>query len=441
MRKSMIKHAEQLLKSGLATAEKLGADAAKLGFAQTERIGCTFENARLKQTDSAQTIALSVEVLTGGRRANASGNDLGKIDELVERAMMLAKIGSAAHFDAYPAPPASLADVKTHSPRTAALRRDQMIDACDRIADALKGYNPDLFIEADASRNEMEKVLVTTGGVSHTELRTHWNLGAYAQQTEGTDMLFAGYWRSGLDLDEQWTPRIIIDRTLEDLRFGQKLADPPTGKVTAILPPEIFSQLLGALELGVNGRNVAKGDSPLRGRCGEKILDEHLTIIDDPHADFCLGAKVMDSCGVPTRQVPIVERGVLKNFLYDLDSAGLAGTEPTGNNGCAANSLKVFPGVTPSEQLLGGIDDGILIKQLLGFGQSNLINGDFSCNVGLGFRIKDGKIVGRVKDTMVAGNFYELLADNVRLSSDVDPVHRTPWAVIEDINVSAAQSG
>ncbi|MCK4275377.1 MAG: hypothetical protein KAX78_02620, partial [Phycisphaerae bacterium] len=312
MRKSMIKQAEQLLKSGMATAEKLGAKAAKLGFAQTERIGCAFEAGRLKETDSAQAISVNVELLVDGRSASAIGNDLDKLDELVERAMMLAKIGSAAYFDAYPAPPVSLAHVKTHSPRTAALQRGEMIDVCDKIVDALKGYNPDLFIGAYAQRRETEEVFVTSSGLRHAEFRTHWNLGAYAQRTEGTDMLFAGYWRSGLDLDEQWAPQIIIDRTLEDLRRGEKLADPPTGKVIALLPPEVFSQLLGALELGVNGRNVAKGDSPLRGRCGEKILDEHLTIIDDPHADFCLGAKAMDSCGIPTRRIQIVQRGVLE---------------------------------------------------------------------------------------------------------------------------------
>jgi hypothetical protein len=77
--------------------------------------------------------------------------------------------------------------------------------------------------------------------------------------------------------------------------------------------------------------------------------------------------------------------------------------------------------------------EGIVVKQLMGFGQSNLMNGDFSCNVALGFRVCDGRIVGRVKDTMVAGNFYELLSRNVQLSSDVGPVLRMPHALIEGV--------
>lgn len=75
----------------------------------------------------------------------------------------------------------------------------------------------------------------------------------------------------------------------------------------------------------------------------------------------------------------------------------------------------------------------------MGFGQSNIINGDFSSNVALGYRIRNGEIVGRVKNTMVAGNVYELLKDNVQLSSDKDPVRRMPYAVLEGIQVSAAE--
>jgi len=89
------------------------------------------------------------------------------------------------------------------------------------------------------------------------------------------------------------------------------------------------------------------------------------------------------------------------------------------------------------DELPGKIDDGVFIRDLIGFGQSNIINGDISCTVGLGFRIKNGEIVGRVKDTMIAGNLYELLAGNVQLSSDLDYTGRLPHAVVEGLAVSS----
>ena len=128
----------------------------------------------------------------------------------------------------------------------------------------------------------------------------------------------------------------------------------------------------------------------------------------------------------------------MRTFLYDLDTAGLAGTKPTGNSGCSPYSLDVSPGRETKEELLSSIDDGLYIKELMGFGQGNIINGDFSSNVALGYRIRRGKIVGRVKNTMMAGNIYDLLAKNVRLSSDRDPILRLPYALIEGVSVSAA---
>ncbi|GAG42469.1 unnamed protein product, partial [marine sediment metagenome] len=101
--------------------------------------------------------------------------------------------------------------------------------------------------------------------------------------------------------------------------------------------------------------------------------------------------------------------------------------------------LRVAPGRRSGEALLEAMDDGIYVRQLIGFGQSNLINGDFAANLGLGYRVRDGRVVGRLKDTMIAGNVYELLGGDVELSSDVDPVRRVPWAVVEGLSVSAAQ--
>jgi PmbA protein len=438
MRKPMTKEAAEMLSRGLETARGLGALGARLHFEQGENVGCLFEGGRLKNANSRQSVSFDVEVLLDGRRARAMGNDLRDLDEVVRRAVGLARIGSQAHFDAYPAP-GDVVDVQTHSPDTAELSREEMIRAGEAVLAKLKEYDPDLFIEGGAQRHESEGVLVTSGGVRHETFETSWNLGFYAQRTQGTDMLFAGFGRHGVRMNDQWDADLVAQRVLDDLRCGETIVDAPVGKVTAVLPPEVLRRLLSALLLGVDGRNVAKGDSPLRGRLGERILDENFTLLDDPHTDFTSGARSMDSCGVPTRVTPIVERGVLKSFLYDLDTAGLASVEPTGHDGCSPCSPSVLPGDKPHEQLLAEVSEGLVLKQLIGFGQGNLINGDFSANVGLGFRVSDGQMTGRVKNTMVAGSFYDLFSQNVLLSSDVDPVYRMPWAVIEGVSVSAAQ--
>ena len=434
MRNPMIDAVEGPLRAGVESALRLGAKAAKIAFRHSESISVSFESSRLKNTGAVENMVYAIEVVVDSRKGSTAGNDLAAINEMVERAVALAQAGGVAHFGAYP-PPGDLAEVENYSERTLSLSREKMVADAQHIVDRLKAYDDELDIHAGAHRSEGESLLVTSGGVIHRSSGTRWSLGSHCQRTQGTDMLFAGFGRGFGDLNEFYDPEHIAERVLWDLRHGEKIVEPPTGPVTVYLPSDALPMFLWPLALGVNGRNVAKGDSPLKGRLGEQVLDESMTIADDPHRPFA-GGREIDDDGIPTRKITIFENGVLKTFLYDLDSAGLAGTEPTGNNHCSPYLPVLARGAMPSEQLLAEIDDGLYIKQLLGFGQSNIINGDFSGNVGLGFRIKGGKVVGRVKNTMIAGNVYDVFRRNVRLSSDVDPVTLMPGAVVEGITAS-----
>ncbi|MBW1859482.1 MAG: TldD/PmbA family protein [Deltaproteobacteria bacterium] len=435
MRNSLIETMTDRLQKGLDTAKHLGASATKIGFYHQEKTDCQFEAGRLKDTGGRESISYSVEVLVGNKKGNTSGNRLEDFNAMIERAVTLAKVGgSVAHFDAYPAP-SEAATVKTHSNKTLALSREKMIEACQQIADELKTYNPDLFIDCSASRTESESLLLTTGGVSHPAKRTHWRLGASVQLTADTDMLFAGHSRGWRDLTAFYDPGVIAEKIITDLRRAETIVPPPSGKVKAHIPPETLPRLLWPLFMGTNGRNVAKGDSPLAGRLEERVLSSSLTITDDPHQDYATGARSLDDNGVPTMKQTLFDKGILKCFLYDLDSAGLAGATPTGNNGSNPHSPKITPGKRPSGELLAEIDDGLYIRDLIGFGQSNIINGDFSGNLGLGYRVRDGEIVGRVKNTMIAGNLYEILKHNVLVSSDTDYQGRYPHMTVEGMSV------
>lgn len=436
MRNSGLDQMADALREGVERAQQQGASAAKIRLRRWQRSGCSFENARLKETESAEGLGFDVEVVVRGKKVSVSGNNLADLNEMVARAVTLASMGSVAHFSAYP-PPAPVSPVRTYSERTLSLTSGQMIDGCQAIVDALKRHDPDLFISAGAGSHQSECLLVTSGGVCHHSRETGWGLGAHVQRTQGTDMLFSGYWRGWKDLNEFWDPGWISDRIVDDLRHGERIVEAPTGRTTVFLPPDAVSMFLMPLVMGVNGRNVAKGESPLRGRIGEQVLDPAITLVDNPHVDFSNGATEMDADGVPTRVNILFRQGVLEQFLYDLDTAAMAGVEPTGNDGCSPYFLELAPGAQSSDDLLAGIEDGLYVKSVIGFGQSNMMNGDVAGNVALGFRVRNGQIVGRVKNTMIAGNLYELLKANVRLSSDRDPVLHLPFAVIEGVSVSA----
>jgi PmbA protein len=126
---------------------------------------------------------------------------------------------------------------------------------------------------------------------------------------------------------------------------------------------------------------------------------------------------------VPSAPLSLVADGEVRAFVYDLETAARAGTRSTGHGERGTFSK---PGIGYSNLIVGsrgpgagsrslggglvsGITDGLLVDDLIGVGQGNVISGAFSHPVALAYRIRDGAIAGRVKDAAVAGNVYELL--------------------------------
>ena len=179
-----------------------------------------------------------------------------------------------------------------------------------------------------------------------------------------------------------------------------------------IFTPVGVGVLLLTLILGFNGKNVFLGWSPLAGKLGEKIADERFSLIDNPLIDYAGSSGKYDGEGVPHQITPLIEDGVVKNFLYDLDTAGRAGAKTTGNGvGCNPSNLVIKESDTSYEEMIKSTKEGLLVHNVMGLGQGNPISGEFSVNVNLGYKIENGEIAGRVKDVMLAGNVYDALKD------------------------------
>ncbi|MCK4576901.1 TldD/PmbA family protein, partial [candidate division WOR-3 bacterium] len=156
-------------------------------------------------------------------------------------------------------------------------------------------------------------------------------------------------------------------------------------------------------------------------------------------------SRPFDSEGVASRRIPIFKNGVLKNFLFDLQTAGILGKKSTGSavRGFdempypGMSNIIVSPGKWSVADMVKDIKDGIIVHNVIGGGQSNLLAGDFSCNVSLGFKIKDGRIVGRVKNTMVAGNVYDAMNNIEGIGKKIDNIGSfyTPAFYFKSLNI------
>ncbi len=157
--------------------------------------------------------------------------------------------------------------------------------------------------------------------------------------------------------------------------------------------------------------------------------------------------------GVPRQKTPIIDKGVLRSFLYNNYWASLEGRESTGNAGRGGGGLSLppygtIPNISPTniqlkagtfteEELLEEVKNGYYVRSVQGAHQSNPETGEFSVALAPAWRIQKGKITHAVKGVMIAGNAYDMLKKISALGKETRQVGTfiTPKIVISELNV------
>lgn len=190
---------------------------------------------------------------------------------------------------------------------------------------------------------------------------------------------------------------------------------------TVIFTPDSAAEIMASvIDAGVNGEEVYRKRSPLAGRIGEEIASSNLTVIDDGILPSGVGTSSFDDEGTPRRATPLIEKGVLKNYLYDSFAAHREHLESTGNaarGGGGAryaslprtshSNLLFQEGSETLDEMIRGVEEGVLVGRFSG--NITESSGDFSGSVKQGFYIKQGEIQFPLARTMIAGNVYQLL--------------------------------
>jgi PmbA protein len=310
------------------------------------------------------------------------------------------------------------------------------------IGEILKA-EPDAKISMDYRKGEVTVHLANTSGLDVAYRRTFTSI--HAQIFLISNGSFAWILRHKVSTKRTGFSKAEIKEIIREIDYSRKIVPVESGEMSAIFMPFAMVIPLKALSLGINGKMVQKGTTPIKGKTGKKILDKRITIYDDPLLENGIRSRPCDDEGVPSRRVPIFKNGVLKNFLFDLQTAGILGKESTASASRSFDeipqpdhsNLTVSPGKWSVADMIRDIKNGIVVHHVIGGGQSNMIAGDFSFNVSMGFRIKNGKIMGRVKNTMIAGNAYEIMNNIEGIGKKVENIGSvyTPAFYFKKMNV------
>jgi len=186
-----------------------------------------------------------------------------------------------------------------------------------------------------------------------------------------------------------------------------------------VFSPSAYGFLLETFALGINGKNHYKKTSPLLNRVGEKVLGDNITIIEDPLSNELIGSAKFDRELIPTKKKYLFENGVYKSIITDVKTANQLNIAPSGNGaggysslpGISVKNLIIEAGEKSLETLLHEDEEVLYVHSVLGGGQSNMLAGDFSVNIALGFHIRNGERLGKVKNVMLSGNVYDIFQD------------------------------
>lgn len=417
-------------------------DSAEVYYVSSQDTPIEFENNRLKslQTKALQGVAL--RVISNGKIGFASSTDLTRLDDLVDAAVQTSQIGDSAEFEFASNLHLSSPTSEFQPPTT-----QELLEVGRHQIEQVHGYNPDILVDVSFHIRSGTVKIMTTQDLYATRSSQIVSSSLSGNLVKGEDFLQV----YSYDVVRDRLPN--FDLLLKDLLRKYQLAERPatitSGSFPVFFTPRAAASTLGSLfDTILSGQAVVQKASPLMDKVGEKVFDERLTLFEDP----TLGPSAceFDDEGTPTSPNTLIENGVVNGFYWDRRWAARAGLQSTGNGfrgglsrpGPDLVNLCVNPGSTSTADLIAGVKEGLIVEQVLGAGQSNQLAGEFSVNLDLGYKIENGEIVGRVKNTMVAGSIFEAFDHLVDFSQERDWVGGgalLPSMLFGKLGVSARQ--
>jgi PmbA protein len=409
---------------------------------ESETTQVHFEANRLKGSEVNETRGIALRVVKDGRLGFAATSDPAALDKMIENALAASAYGDAVDIE-FPGPQPG-PEVTTYDPAIAELPIPRMVEIGEELIAMLTAVDPEVQVKVNVERGVQRRTIRNHRGADVAVERSPFSMLVQVDRVREDDILVL-FDLSGATVWEEDVLR-SARQLVEKLKQAERLATITSGEMPVLFSPTGALVLGLPLMMGLDGRNVYKGVSPMAGKVGQPLFDPALSITDDPTLDGRFNSAGHDDEGLAHRRTDLVADGVLTHFYYDLKTAAQAGAEPTGNGARglfspphpAPTNLVIEPGTASVTDLIAGIDEGLLVDNVLGLGQGNLMSGAFSNPVSLGFKIEGGEIVGRVKGASIAGNVYQDLHEIAAISRESAWVYNQfslPYILLPKLNV------
>jgi PmbA protein len=426
--------AEQLLELAL----KSGAEAAEVYQSRSLSRPVFFEANRLKQLETSQSEGTALRLWRDGCPGLTVA--YGDVDPqaMVEKSLALSQLN-----------PPETVELGGHSGHSypnlgKSVSVETLINWGKQAIALIRDVYPDILCHSDWECDIENTKLINSKGLDSHYTDTTLSCYMSAEWVRGDDFLSVA---DGQTQRYELSPEKIASQILQRLNWAKKNVPSPSGRSPVLFTSKAADMLWGTVQSALNGKHILEKASPWVDRLGKPVIAPTLTLYQNPAAGPY--SCPFDDEGQPTQLLIFIENGILRNFYSDRTTGRQLNGGSTGNGFRPGLSSYPTPGlfnflIQPGDlsllELIKKMDNGLIIDQILG-GCTGL-SGDFSVNVDLGYRVRNGQIIGRVKDTMVAGNVYTALKQVIQLGKDADwnGSCYTPSLIVEGLSITGKNS-
>ena len=400
-----------------------GASQAEVSCSEERGLSVNVRMGAVETVESTHDRGIGVTVYFGQRKGSASTADLREesLESTVAQACAIAR-----YTEDDPAAGLAEAELMAREQRDFDTWHPWAIDA-DRALDLAlaceaAGRDSDTRIEnsdgASVGSSASLSVYANSHGFIGRDRDTQHTIGCALIAGRGDAMQRDGWYSTALASDDLESAASIGRRAAE--RAAARLAPRQiaTGAYPVLFSAEIARSLIGHLLGAVSGGALYRRASFLLDSVGTQLFPSWLSIDEQPFLQRGFRSSSYDSEGVATRESSLVRDGVLQRYVLGSYSARKLGLQSTANAG-GVHNLAVSANAGGFDELLRGMDRGLLVTELMGQGVNN-VTGDYSRGAA-GFWVENGAIVHPVDGITIAGNLKAMFAGIEAVGSDIDP--------------------
>lgn len=423
------KELQQIIRAACAQ----GADFAEVYIEQKETTAITCEDGKIEKINTGIDYGMGIRVIAGESTSYVHSNDV-----TLQNGMAMASLAgqiaqnqpNGVHIQEFQTQSSgSQMTVAQHPAQISFDKKVKLIRTADQAA---RGYDSAILQVSIGYSDIVQHVQIANSkGICVEEDRVHVRMAcsSIAQQDGMMQTGFASAGGTcGLELFDKTTAETLGRESARRAVLLLSAEPCPTGIMPVVLSSEAGGTMVHeACGHGLEGDLVYKGLSAYAGKIGEKVASEKITVIDDATMDGKYGSYGYDDEGIPAQKTVLIENGVLKQYMTDLQTAERAGTIPTGNGRRESYRKKpvtrmsntyIAPGTDSVEDMIASIEFGLFVKYM-GGGQVNTLNGDYVFDVSEGYLIENGRITRPVRGATLAGNGPESLCNVEMVGSDL----------------------